>query len=122
MTILAVAVGGAFGAVCRLLLASWIGWRTGQALAGTFVVNISGALVMGIVAGTAGLQLDASPFANRLIVTGVLASHTTFSSVFLEAWTLIEARRTWAGILYAAATQLAGIAAVVLGMQLAGLP
>lgn len=88
-------------------------------LAGTFFVNISGALIMGIVAGTSSLQLDASPLAHRLIVTGALASYTTFSSVFLEAWNLIEARRAWAGVLYAVVTQLAGIGAVVAGMQLA---
>lgn len=121
-TILAVAVGGAIGAVCRLLVASWIGWRTGQALAGTFAVNVSGALVMGIVAGIAGLQLDAFPLIHRLIVTGVLASYTTFSSVFLEAWGLFEAKRHWAGALYAGGTQIAGIIAVFAGMQLAGLP
>lgn len=77
--------------------------------------------MMGIVAGTTSLQLDASPLAHRLIVTGVLASYTTFSSVFLEAWNLIEAKRPWAGVIYAAGTQIAGIVAVVLGMQLAEL-
>lgn len=97
--ILAVAFGGAIGAVARYLLSGWVQrspillrWgMLGPALPwGTFVVNLTGCLLMGLLAGTFQERLVVSPEMRTFVLIGILGGYTTFSSFALETLRLLQ--------------------------------
>jgi CrcB protein len=77
---IAVGLAGGCGAVARALLTHFVNIRAGRAFPyGTLAVNLSGALVLGVVAGS-GLSDDAL----RIVGTGLIGSYTTFSTWMFE--------------------------------------
>jgi CrcB protein len=76
-----VAALGGLGAVARFALDGAVArrWR-GAFPVGTFVVNVSGAVALGVLVG-----LGPSGDAMRLAGTALLGSYTTFSTWMLEA-------------------------------------
>jgi CrcB protein len=83
---------------------------------GTLVVNLSGALVLGVLAGAA---LSGSAY--TILAGGGVGTYTTFSTWMLESHRAGEggdARVLWANI---AVSLLAGLAAVALGHWIGGL-
>ncbi|TWT22386.1 fluoride efflux transporter CrcB [Luteimonas marina] len=116
-----VGLGGAFGSIARYLLATW----TMQAVApqkfplGTFVVNLAGCLVAGLLAGlaerwsgwlTADLRL--------LLFVGVLGGFTTFSAFGLETAQLLRRGEWLVASGYVGGSVLLGLVAVLLGLKL----
>ena len=91
MAWVAVAVGGAVGSVLRhavnhMIAAHWIAARFP---AGTTIVNLTGCLVIGLLAGLiAGDRLQLPLHSREFIFVGLLGGFTTFSSFGLEALTL----------------------------------
>ncbi|MGZ4269632.1 MAG: fluoride efflux transporter CrcB [Solirubrobacteraceae bacterium] len=83
---LGVAAAGGAGAVLRLLLDAAVSVRTeGRFPAGTLAVNLSGALLLGLLVGLA-------PGGDALEVagTGLLGGYTTFSTWMFESHRLTE--------------------------------
>ena len=108
---------GALGAHARFSVASAItARRPGQFPLGTFVVNLTGWFVLGLLVG-----LSVAGDTLLLLGTGFLGSFTTFSTWMVEArrlgedgdWTLL-----W---LYLFGSMLAGVAAAGAGWLLGGL-
>jgi CrcB protein len=86
----AVAVVGGLGAIARFALDSAIGERFGRDFPfGTYVINISGSLVLGVLSGLA-LQGDLLVIAG----TATIGSYTTFSTWMLESHRLAEDAET----------------------------
>ncbi|RUT31308.1 fluoride efflux transporter CrcB [Arsenicitalea aurantiaca] len=88
-TLLAIAAGGAIGGALRMLLAEAVQRRTKSPFPfGTLMVNASGALAIGLLAGVAG----PAPWAPHwlFLITGILGSYTTVSAFSLQ--TLVLAR------------------------------
>jgi fluoride exporter len=114
---LAVALLGGAASLARFLLDAAIGERlAGPFPAGTLAVNLSGAVVLGLLAGAAlhGAALT-------IVAGGGLGSYTTFSTWMFESQRLGEAgeaRLLWLNV---GASLLAGLAAVALGHWLGGL-
>lgn len=100
MNILLIAIGGAFGSVCRYLLSSAVLRASGTLFpAGTFVVNVLGCLVFGAIVGAAHERVSMSPEARALLLVGVLGGFTTFSSYMYESFVLVrEGQFVWAGL------------------------
>ena len=118
IAIAATAAGGAIGAVLRFLVSTWFGARFGPGFPwGTFVVNVSGAFLVGVV-----LQLAAtrgfSPYLRVFLATGVLGGYTTFSAFAYETYALGTAGLTAQSLAYAAGSVVAGLAAVYAGITL----
>ncbi|MFK4148666.1 fluoride efflux transporter CrcB [Streptomyces sp. NPDC004065] len=110
MNWLLVAAGAAVGAPLRYLTDRAVQSRHGSALPwGTFVVNVTGCLILGLVTGAAG------PHLRLLLGTGLCGALTTYSTFSYETLRLTE---TGAG-LYAAANAAASVAAG-LGAAFAG--
>lgn len=87
---LIVAAGGAIGAVCRLLIGKLpIGSSDGFPIK-TFIVNMLGCFMIGLVAGLASKQFSNSPRLVLFLKAGVCGGFTTFSSFALETGGLIE--------------------------------
>jgi len=113
-----VALGGAAGAVARyglgLQAGRWLGhgWPYG-----TFIANLTGGLLMGILIGWLALRGGADQERWRLLLgVGVLGGFTTFSAYSLETALMIE-RREWGGAFaYAGLSAVLAIAAVFLGL------
>ncbi len=63
---------------------------------GTFVINITGSLVMGLIAGYLAFKGDAAQPWRLFVMTGILGGYTTFSAFSLDAVLLYE-RRAWPG-------------------------
>lgn len=102
---LAVAAGGALGAVARYAMAGAVQRAAGGVFPwGTLAVNILGALLMGaIVEGAA--RLWTMPADIRLfLVTGVLGGFTTFSAFSLETALMMEKGDWGPAIAYIAAS------------------
>lgn len=107
------AIGGA-ASLARFLLDASVSERVaGDFPAGTLAVNLSGSVVLGVLAGAAlhGAALT-------IAAGGGLGSYTTFSTWMLESHRLGEigdARHLWLNLV---ASLLAGLAAVALGHSL----
>ena len=112
--VLAVAAVGGLGALGRFLLDGAVSERVrGQLPAGTLAVNLSGALVLGLVAGLA-LHGDALV----VVATGLLGSYTTFSTWIFDSHRLGEEGRGRVALANLALSVAAGLAAVALGRAL----
>ena len=121
MVVLAIALGGAFGAMARFTVSSWSNRRFKHSPIGTLLVNLSGALALGIFVGLTEGQLNVSSEVNRLIVTGLLGSYTTFSTLMYETFILVETEKPVLALLYAIGSLTAGLLAVLAGLGLASL-
>lgn len=111
---LAAGMLGGMGALGRFLLDGFVAERAASAFPwGTFAVNMSGALALGLLAGVA-LEGDALILAG----TAALGSYTTFSTWMLETDRSVEAGRVPAAVLNVAITLLVGAGAAELGRLL----
>ena len=113
-TWLGVAVLGGFGAVLRHVVDAAVAARVRHTLPlGIFVVNVSGALGLGLLVGS-----GAGPDAVRIVGAGLLGSYTTFSTWMLQVEVLRRGGRTHLAVTYVVASVLLGLAAVALGRAL----
>jgi CrcB protein len=114
LLLLAVGVVGGVGALARFLLDGAVAERApGEFPAGTFVVNVSGAFLLGVVVGVA-LRGDALVVA----AIGLLGSYTTFSTWMLESHRLAEDRQGRVAWLNLGLSLAVGLGAVALGRAL----
>ena len=94
MTWLLVGAGGALGAMARHGLNHVVHQRALPAAfpLGIFLVNVSGSLVIGLLAGAlAAGRAHLSNDGRTFLIVGVLGGFTTFSSFSLDTLTLLRA-------------------------------
>lgn len=117
----AFAVAAAAGAVLRYLLDAIVADRTEGAFPwGTFVVNVSGSLLSGIVSGLA--LYHAFPATPRTVLAvGFCGAYTTFSTFTFETVRLIEEGAVAEAGLNVGATVLAAALAAGVGLALASI-
>jgi CrcB protein len=114
-------VAAGIGAPGRYLLDGWIQDRTSGAFPwGTFTVNVTGCLALGLLAGL-GLYHDVGTTARTVLGTGGLGAYTTFSTLTFETVRLAEEGTVDEAVRNAAASLLAGLAAVSAGLALTAL-
>ncbi|WP_350224176.1 CrcB family protein [Pseudarthrobacter sp. fls2-241-R2A-127] len=119
--LLVVIAGGILGALARFGLASLLpapgGWPVP-----TLAINLSGAFLLGLLLEA---LVRRGPDAGRLrlvrlfVGTGFMGAFTTYSTLALEANTLLGAGRVTDALLYVAVSVVAGAAATVAGIWLA---
>ncbi|MCX7100563.1 MAG: fluoride efflux transporter CrcB [Methylobacter sp.] len=90
--IIAIALGGSFGAVIRFLVSSGIYQWLGRGFPyGTLVVNVMGSFMLGLLTESLMMQRITSTFEYRAaILVGFIGAFTTFSTFSLETFYLIE--------------------------------
>ena len=89
--LLAVMVGGGIGSGLRFLAALGVTrLYAGAFPLGTFLVNITGSFVIGLLMAFFVLQSEISPVWRLFLVTGVLGGYTTFSSFEWETFALLD--------------------------------
>lgn len=113
-----VALGSALGAVSRHAVAHWFSrFDFSRPVASTLVVNLSGCLAAGLLAGL----LDPSDtFSGSLLMTGFLGSYTTISAFSLETLDLWQSGCRWVAAGYALVSLLGGLALAGFGLVIAG--
>jgi CrcB protein len=91
MQLLAIALGGALGALARYLVSSGIHAVLGRGFPyGTLVVNVLGSLLMGFLLVQFTERLGMPPQARALWLVGFLGGFTTFSTFSVETLGLLE--------------------------------
>jgi CrcB protein len=115
--IAAVVAGAGIGGGLRYVLGGWIAERWGASFPwGTFVVNISGAFLLGLLM-TLSVERSLVPPAWRLFLgVGILGGYTTFSTLSYESIALMQRGLVMQGALNMFGSALAGLAAVFAGI------
>jgi len=113
-------LGGGVGAALRhginLGAARWIG--PGFPF-GTLIVNVTGSLLMGLIAGYFAFKGDASQHWRLFLTTGILGGYTTFSAFSLDAALLYERGEVSLAAVYVLGSVVLSIAALFAGLALA---
>ena len=122
LSILAIAIGGAFGSVSRFIVAREMVRLFGSFLPyGTLVVNVLGSLALGWLA-TVFLDRPEINVALRLgIAVGFLGAFTTFSTFSFESVQLLLNGAVWRAALNVAVNTVVCLSMCYLGIQLARL-
>ncbi len=110
LLILAVAVGGALGAVVRQLTSVSLAGR-GRIPWGVLVVNVVGSLIAGLALG---MPLD--PTWQLIVLTGFCGGLTTFSTLSVETLQLILDGKRRAAAASVSLNLALGLAAVLAGL------
>ena len=111
-----VAALGGVGAVLRFLVDRAIAGRVVRSFPfGTLTVNLSGAVLLGLISG-----LTLSPAAALLGGTAFVGSYTTFSTWMLETQRLSEERQVRPALANIVVSIVLGVAAAMLGQRIAG--
>ena len=113
--------GAGFGGCLRhfvnLLAARWLGMGFPW---GTFLINISGSLTMGLIAGflTFRSGMHGSQHLRLFLLTGILGGYTTFSAFSLDAALLFERGEFGPMFLYVGGSVALALAGVFGGLAL----
>jgi CrcB protein len=119
MNYLLVFVGGGLGASLRhfvnVTCARYIGidfpW-------GTFIINITGSIVMGLIAGYLAFKGEASQPWRLFLMTGILGGYTTFSAFSLDTALLYERGALGLAAAYVLGSVILSIAGLFAGLWL----
>lgn len=112
-------LGGGFGStlrhgmnmLCARLFGTAFPW-------GTFIINITGSTVMGLIAGYLAFRGDAGQPWRLFLMTGILGGYTTFSAYSLDAALLYERGELASAALYVAGSVALSIAGLFAGLAL----
>jgi len=122
MNYVLVGLGGALGAIARYLLSGYVlhhstDWKFPLP---TFLVNVLGCLVAGILAGFVVKQEWFSEQHRLFLFTGILGGFTTFSAFGVETVHLLRDGHIGITALYVGLSVVVGIGSLWLAMQIAG--
>ena len=116
--LLAVALGGAAGAVARYGVSSGVARALGEGGWGTAAVNVAGAFLLGALLGATETRLHLSASMRTGLIVGVVGGFTTFSTFLWDAATHMEAGNWLSGTAVLAGSVAIGLVAMVVGLTL----
>lgn len=116
----AIAFGAALGGVTRYLVAMSVQARFGLGFPwGTFLINVSGSLLLGFLLRYALSTTAVSVEVRALLTTGFCGGYTTFSTYSYETALLLEEGQYPRAVLYALASMATALAATFCGFMIA---
>jgi CrcB protein len=112
-------VGGGLGSTLRHTVNMASARTLGTAFPwGTFLINITGSVVMGLIAGYLAFKGESSQPWRLFLMTGVLGGYTTFSAFSLDAALLYERGDVGLALLYVLGSVVLAIAGLFAGLVL----
>ena len=84
----------------------------------TFIINISGSTIMGLIAGYLAFRGEASQSWRLFLMTGILGGYTTFSAFSLDTALLYERGELGLAALYVLGSVVLSIAGLFSGLAL----
>ena len=119
MTLLLVGIGGFLGAIARYLIDGWVSNLTrGSFPFGTLAINLSGSFALGILFALTVELVELPPDVRPALMIGFLGAYTTFSTLMLESWRLVEEGSMALGLANLIGSSVLGIVAMVGGLTL----
>ncbi|MGI8753331.1 MAG: fluoride efflux transporter CrcB [Acidimicrobiales bacterium] len=116
-----VGLAGSAGAVARFLLDDAVRSRySGRLPLGTMVINVTGALVLGLLVGLVAFD-GVSDLWATVAGTGFCGGYTTFSTASFETVRLVQARSYRVAVVSGGGTLMLGVGAAAVGMALSQL-
>ena len=117
-TVMAIALGGALGAVARHFISHWSVVALGNGFPwGTLTVNVVGCFALGVWSRSWRWSGRRRP-SGGILTVGVLGAFTTFSAFALDISILQERGEMLQAILYVTVSVAGSIAAIFAGMSL----
>ena len=116
--LLLVFIGGGFGSVLRFIIGKWLNNSETGIPYGTFVANIVGSLLIGIILGLAAKNETLSQNQTLLLATGFCGGFTTFSTFAYENHVFLKSGDFMSFAIYTIASFVIGFLAVFLGIWL----
>jgi CrcB protein len=118
MILLAVALGGAVGAPARFLADRYVSYRVPSDFPwGTFLINLSGSLLLGLLTGL-DVHGHLAPAMKALFATGFCGAYTTFSTWNFETARLLQDGKISRAIANALASLVLGLCAAGVGLAI----
>jgi len=114
-------LGGGFGSVLRFLISKPLNIFSSNFFFGTFLVNIVGCLLIGIILGLSARGNILSYNSTLFLATGFCGGFTTFSAFAFEKHFLLKNSELLHFSMYMVSSIVMGILAVVLGLWLSKL-
>ena len=112
-------IGGGLGSTLRHTVNMASARTLGTAFPwGTFLINITGSTVMGLIAGYLAFKGEASQPWRLFLMTGILGGYTTFSAFSLDAALLYERGEIGLALLYVLGSVALAIAGLFAGLAL----
>jgi CrcB protein len=112
-----IALGGALGAISRYVLGVWVYKRLGTAFPyGTFVINMSGCFLIGLIVTILDLRTGMSNAWRLAIPIGFIGAYTTFSTFEYETLRAAQGGQPGIAFLNVALSVVVGYLAVWLGV------
>lgn len=112
----AIAGGGAIGAIARYALTLALPSRPGHFPWGTFLTNISGCAVLGLLVVLLEARFAGNRYLRPFLATGVLGAYTTFSTYAVDADLLVRGGHPGIAAAYVVGSVVAGLIAVWIGI------
>jgi len=110
-------IGGGLGSILRYLISNYTQklWNVNSFPMGTFLVNITGCLMIGFLTSYFVKNDNSLKF---LLITGLCGGYTTFSTFSVENYTLWQNQQYGILSLYVLLSLILGFGAVILGMKI----
>jgi fluoride exporter len=119
MNYLLVFIGGGLGSTLRHIVNVVCPRLLGTAFPyHTFIINITGSIIMGLIAGYLAFKGGASQPWRLFLMTGVLGGYTTFSAFSLDAALLYERGAIGLALFYVLGSVVFSIAGLFAGLAL----
>lgn len=118
MNILLVFLGGGIGSICRYLISIIFQNKSLAFPTPTFIANLLGSLIIGILLGFTITHTSVSQSMKVLLITGFCGGFTTFSTFSSESLFLLQNNMISTAVIYILSSVLLGILLVFIGIYL----